>query len=617
MIYANQSKKNQIEALEQLNVYDHICSVYETKEEQFSVIVPFIKTGLERGEKCIYVVNDNSAHEVQDAMQAGGVDTDSALKSGALNILNRQEYFLKQGSFEPDWMIQFLKEATDTAKSEGFNALRLTVEMTWFFGVDQGMERLVEFESKISILFSENDIVAICQYNRRHFTPEIILNTIHTHPTVIYGSLVCKNFYYIPPDEFLKPEQTSLEIDRLLNNIRTREQKELELKESEEILRKLTSAALDAIVMMDDKGKITFWNEAAEKMFGYQKEEVIGKDLHKLIVPERFYEDYSKGVKGFRESGAGGIIGKIISMYGLKKDGTELLAEHSFSSVNIQDKWQAICVIRDITERKRVDTKQKFTQFAVDNNADATYWVKSNARIFYVNKAGCQALGYSYEELICMRVPDIDPDFTDESWPEHWQEMKEAGTLNFEAHHKTKAGLVFPVEIQTTFLEYEGEEYICAFVRNITERKKAEKILQEQKKSLERKNIALGEVVEQIGYEKRKLKDDIIINIETLLLPTIQKLKISKESRKYVALLQKNLQELTSSFGAKLSEIGTKLTSREIEICDMVKNGLANKEIASLSNISLVTIKRHRANIRKKLGINNKDINLFSFLKAL
>jgi len=75
MDYANQSKNIQIEALEQLNVHDHICSIYETKEEQFSVIVPFIRIGLERGEKCIYVVNDNTAHEVQAAMQTSAIDT--------------------------------------------------------------------------------------------------------------------------------------------------------------------------------------------------------------------------------------------------------------------------------------------------------------------------------------------------------------------------------------------------------------------------------------------------------------------------------------------------------------------------------------------------------------
>jgi DNA-binding NarL/FixJ family response regulator len=93
---------------------------------------------------------------------------------------------------------------------------------------------------------------------------------------------------------------------------------------------------------------------------------------------------------------------------------------------------------------------------------------------------------------------------------------------------------------------------------------------------------------------------------------------LKKESCKYVQLLQKNLQELTSSFGVKLIDKKAKLTSREIEICNMVKNGLTSKEIACLLNVSLRTTEKHRYNIRKKLCIsNNKDINLNSFLKTL
>jgi len=91
-----------------------------------------------------------------------------------------------------------------------------------------------------------------------------------------------------------------------------------------------------------------------------------------------------------------------------------------------------------------------------------------------------------------------------------------------------------------------------------------------------------------------------VANAEGLLLPIIQKLRLTGESRKYVQLLQKNLQELTSSFGTKLTEKRVNLTTREIEICNMIKNGLVNKEIASLLNISLGTIERHRNNIRKK-----------------
>lgn len=91
----------------------------------------------------------------------------------------------------------------------------------------------------------------------------------------------------------------------LMEEITERKRFEETLKESEEKFRKITSSAFDAVVMMDDKEKISFWNEAAEKMFGYSKEEVYGEDLHRLIVPERYYEDYLKGIEGFKEDGVG------------------------------------------------------------------------------------------------------------------------------------------------------------------------------------------------------------------------------------------------------------------------------------------------------------------------
>jgi DNA-binding CsgD family transcriptional regulator len=105
-------------------------------------------------------------------------------------------------------------------------------------------------------------------------------------------------------------------------------------------------------------------------------------------------------------------------------------------------------------------------------------------------------------------------------------------------------------------------------------------------------------------------------NAENLLLPIIQKLSLKGESLKYVQLLRTNLQELTSSFGKKLTAKESRLTSREIEICNMIRNGITSKEIASLLNISLGTAEKHRNNIRKKLDIVNKDVNLSSVLKT-
>jgi hypothetical protein len=220
-----------VSAIENINVHDHLCLIYESREEQFSAVIPFMRIGLERGEKCLYVVDDNTAEMLINEMKAAGIDVDTAIESGSLSVLSKQESYLKQGYFDPDWMIDFLKLASDEAKAAGFSALRITGEMTWVLGGDPGTERLMEYEAKLNYFFPGNDALAICQYNRDFFPPKIIKDVISTHPLVICGGMVCNNFYYVPPDDFLGEEQPDREIERLLANIKNREKVEEKLRE--------------------------------------------------------------------------------------------------------------------------------------------------------------------------------------------------------------------------------------------------------------------------------------------------------------------------------------------------------------------------------------------------
>ena len=146
--------------------------------------------------------------------------------------------------------------------------------------------------------------------------------------------------------------------------------------------------------------------------------------------------------------------------------------------------------------------------------------------------------------------------------------------------------------------------------------KSLEETLKKRTQEITQKNIALGEILGRLEIEKKQVQDNIIANVENLLLPVIQKLKIEGDSQKYLDLLKKNIEELTSPFGLKLTGKKYKLSPREIEICNMIKSGLASKEISKLLNISLRTIEKHRDNIRNKLGITKNDANLSSFLKA-
>ncbi|HEY9670406.1 MAG TPA: PAS domain S-box protein [Waterburya sp.] len=125
-------------------------------------------------------------------------------------------------------------------------------------------------------------------------------------------------------------------------------------------------------------------------------------------------------------------------------------------------------------ELRQANERLRFTQFSVDHAAEAIFWMDANARFFYVNEAACQLLGYSREELLAMRVHEVDPNFPAESGSEHWKQLKSQGALTRESTSRAKDGRIFPIELSINYLEFNGQEYNCVFVRDISKRKKAE-----------------------------------------------------------------------------------------------------------------------------------------------
>lgn len=146
--------------------------------------------------------------------------------------------------------------------------------------------------------------------------------------------------------------------------------------------------------------------------------------------------------------------------------------------------------------------------------------------------------------------------------------------------------------------------------------KASQELLETEQKALAEKNIALKEVLQQVESEKKSVEHHFAKNVERILLPIIEKLrkKSSGLEKEYINLLEKNLKDIASPFLEKLSVKYSRLTPRELEVSNMIKNGLSSKEIAGFLNISTLTVHRYREYIRKKMGIANKNINLASYL---
>lgn len=285
------------------------------------------------------------------------------------------------------------------------------------------------------------------------------------------------------------------------------------LQESEEKFRSITTTAQDAILIMNDGGIITYWNAAAERIFGYTQQEVIGKELHPLLAPERFHEAHRIGFRHFINTGEGPAIGKTLELIALKKDGMEFPVELSLSANMREGKWEAIGVIRDITERKEHEKGLKMFRTLLDHSSDSIEVLEPlTMRFLDVNDTACRKLGYSREELLTMSVFDINPLLDSDFSQALFTQLLESGSINTESIQQCKDGLIYPVEVVTTLIQLD-KPYILAIVRDITERKLVEKSLLNSNralKTLSAGNIALVHAKNEDELLKRVV--DVIVN---------------------------------------------------------------------------------------------------------
>jgi PAS domain S-box-containing protein len=140
-----------------------------------------------------------------------------------------------------------------------------------------------------------------------------------------------------------------------IDDITDRKQMENALRESEEKARAISETARDAIITIDSDGAISYWNPAAEAVFGYSAEDVMARELHRIIAPERYYSRYRAAFEQFKQTGEGSAIGRTIELTACRRSGEEFPVELSLSAFQLNGRWHATGLIRDITERKRLE----------------------------------------------------------------------------------------------------------------------------------------------------------------------------------------------------------------------------------------------------------------------
>jgi len=216
-------------ALQALAHGEHLCSIYENQLDDSELLIPFLRIGLERGEKCVCIAQEGREGHLEQALTTAGIDVAAALASKALVLMSPGRVYLKGDSFDPYRMFTFWKDLSSRAREEGFSRLRGACNMHWILRGAPGTQPWLAYERHLSDLAADSQCLLLCQYDRSSFGAQHLLEVIRTHPRVIHRGTVADNIYYRPSE--LDSQADAPEFESLLNDLRKREHANYLLRE--------------------------------------------------------------------------------------------------------------------------------------------------------------------------------------------------------------------------------------------------------------------------------------------------------------------------------------------------------------------------------------------------
>ena len=274
------------------------------------------------------------------------------------------------------------------------------------------------------------------------------------HDPEVLGDLLCRHGYIV---------------DTVIERAKAVEQA---LQASEERYRNIFEHAPMGIFRSTFEGKLLTVNPALASMFKYDSPEQLVDTVNRIGLADTLCLNISQ----CREVLSTTLMSDEWQVY----EGRFRCKDDSFidccvrlrKALDVPEQIEGF--FEDISERKRADEALRFTQYVVDNTSDQAFWLTEDAKVFYVNDAACRALGYTRDELVGMPVYDFDPVYPADEFRQGWKELRAGDTRILETWHRSKDGRVYPVEVRVNHVEFDGKEYHCTFVTDISKRKAAE-----------------------------------------------------------------------------------------------------------------------------------------------
>jgi len=403
------------------------------------------------------------------------------------------------------------------------------------------------------------------------------------------------------------------------------------LHESEEKLRRLTQAALEGFAVHEN-GRILTASQTYAAMFGYDPAEVIGMDTRDFAAPESRDVIETNIQNGHEEP---------YNVVFVRKDGTTINGEVRGTPISYNGRSARLKTFRaandsDVDVVVLPETEETLRTL-INATEDLVLLTDLNGTVITINAGAAAQYEKTPEELVGLNIYAVmPPDLEDLRRKKVQEAILTKDSVQYSERRRSRYydTRVFPIK------DLRGNvKRIAVFARDVTlhlnGRKELRKTRDELEISVEKRtrelrqktenlveiNTALKVLLKQRDGDKSELEEKVVNNVKELVLPYLEKAKNKASNddkiKAYLAVLETNLKSIISPFSHNLSSKFYNLTSKEIAVAKLIKDGNRTKEIAGLLNASHKTIETHRLNIRKKLGITNKKANLRTYLLSL
>jgi PAS domain S-box-containing protein len=281
-----------------------------------------------------------------------------------------------------------------------------------------------------------------------------------------------------------------------------------------DLLQAIADTTTDALIAINEDGKVIEWNRAAEKIFGFSHKEMVGSSLN-MIIPERFRNAHDEGLARVNSGGDRHVIGQAVRLAGKRKDGTEFPLELTVSTWRNGGQNFYGGIIRDVSERVRMEEELKAseqrTRSIAETANDAIITADSDGNIISWNAAAAKIFGYESTEVTGKPLTVIIPEEFREAHENGIRRVAGGGdrhvignTVELSGQHKS--GALIPVELSLSTWSMGDERYFGGIIRDISERKKHEARLEKQRKQLKSKAKSLKLLNDEVKTKNEQLQ---------------------------------------------------------------------------------------------------------------